>query len=131
MQRGYFHRYVLKLHDDDEDCQRNAAGRRRKTHRKPPSPDEVIALCHEVLVLKHHHIDVARRHNMAVNAVSRYICKAKKSKSFVDELYAKERDVRCQTELVSGIISNQVASGKIINSAKDIYGQVPPGTNGK
>ena len=55
----------------------------------PPKPNEVIEICHEVLVEKQLHKDVAKRHNLSSNAVQKYITKARKNSNFISELYSK------------------------------------------
>ena len=61
---------------------------KHKSKRMPPKPYEVIEICHEVLVDKQHHTDVAKRHNMSANAVQKYITKARKNSNFISELYS-------------------------------------------
>ena len=62
---------------------------RRRTKRPPPKPAEILEICHEALVLKHHHKDVAKKHNIGVASVSRYATKAKKNPNYMEELYSK------------------------------------------
>ena len=90
MQRGYFHRKVLRLADWDYEAEITPlASRRRSKKRSPLKPAEVMAICHEALVLKQHHSDIAKRHNLSLKSISNYACKARKSKDFIAEVYSK------------------------------------------
>ena len=50
MQRGYFHKHILKPYEQYEDLIDAPMISKWKRYRKPPKPDEVIAICHEVIV---------------------------------------------------------------------------------
>ena len=76
MQRGYFKGYILKEYQSDMLELETPIGARRKTSRKALTPDEVVQICYEVLVLKYFHKDVAKKHNIHIKLISQYICRA-------------------------------------------------------
>ncbi len=131
MQRGYFKGYILRPNESDMLELHTSIGARRKTSRKPPTPDEVTSLCHEVLVQKHYYIDVAKRHNMRANTVSMYVCKARRNKQFMEELYAKETKLKFYMDQIEVCITQYIGTGKIITRALDIQEHLPPENMGK
>ena len=89
MQRGYFHQKVLRPSELELDPEVTPIASRHRSKRKPPKPAEVITICHEALVEKQLHRDIAMRHNISIVSVSKYTCKAKKNPKFMEELYLK------------------------------------------
>ena len=67
MLRGYFHKRVIHPTELDGNYGSNVPDRSRKrSKRMPPKPNEVIAMCYEVLVERQYYADVAKRHNTSV-----------------------------------------------------------------
>ena len=52
MQRGYFHRKVLRPSVVDQEEERTPIASRHRSKRKPPKPAEVVFICHEAIVEK-------------------------------------------------------------------------------
>ena len=121
MQRGYFHKRVIHPQALDDNVGSTVPEpSKRKSNRKPPKPNEVISICHEVLVGKEYYADVAKRHNISIGAISKYITKARKNPKFIKELYSKQDALSTNISHVTDAINLHIEQSKVITRAKDI-----------
>ena len=78
--------YQFKLENDDFEVE-VPQGCRKKAKRRPPlAIYEKTEIVHEVLVELDKQKDVARKHRISDGVVSRLVCKAQRSKNFLQEL---------------------------------------------
>ena len=104
---------------------------RYKTKRPPPKPAEIVQICHEALILKQHHADIAKWHNVSAATVSRHSSKAKKNPEFMSELYSKQDQLEQDRLGIIYAVQECMDAGSIITSTKMVQELLPAGSKGK
>ena len=104
MQRGYFKRKQLKVPTPEFIEDKTPASCRYKTKRLPPRPNEIVTICHKAIVQKLMYKDIAKEHNVRVQAVSRYVCQAKRNPKYLAELHSKEDEAAKKEKLIEQAI---------------------------
>ena len=124
MQRGYFKGKVLMQQDSAQMSPETPVDKRHASRRTRMTLNERIAAVHEVLVGHEKHADVAKKYRVKPVVIGQLLFKAKKNKTFLEELINKEQNATSKRQTIVKAVTALNDQGTFIGSVAKVINSI-------